>query len=145
MKTTAKDVILICKGWYDKEKYPTILDALKQYYSKNYSDDYDDFLNERFLLHVILLDTMRELSEKYPDRLIAFINGYLIQGEIIFGITDESNKDYDNQLFYRIVNFLGRLKMRGDGVNEIDTEEYFMDELQEDENEKHKCLKEDII
>ena len=26
-----KDVILICKGWYNKEKYESVMDALKAY------------------------------------------------------------------------------------------------------------------
>ena len=58
MKTTAKDVILLCKGWYDKEKYPTMLEALKQYYRKNYCDDMEEYLNESYLLKIVLEQTM---------------------------------------------------------------------------------------
>ncbi len=155
MKTTAKDVILLCKGWYDHDLYPTVLEALKQYYRKNYSINMEDSLNERFLFRIILLETMREIAEKYPDRLRGFINGYLAYGEIIFGVPDESNYNYDYQMFYRIVNFLSRLKMKGDGIVEIDTSEYFVDKLQGQHDQitrEHlpfhnniKCLKEDIV
>lgn len=143
IKSTTKDVILLCKGWYDKEKYLTILDALKQYYRKNYSEELEDQLNERFILRTILIDVMREIASKYPDRLLGFVNSYLISGEMIF-LPDEENNDYDYQLFYRIVNFLSRLKIRGDGFIEINTNEYFYNDYDED-GTKHKRLVEDII
>lgn len=143
MKTTAKDVILLCKGWYNKEKYPTVLDALKQYYRKNYCDDMEDQLNERFILRVVLIEAMREIANKYPDRLFGFVNGYLTYGEMLF-MPDETNNDYDHQMFYRIVNFLARLQMRGDERMEIDTDEYFYDDY-DDESNKYKRLVEDII
>lgn len=143
MKTTAKDVILLCKGWYEKEKYPTILEALKQYYRKNYCTDMEDQLNERFILRVILIEVMREIASKYPDRILGFVNNYLTYGEMLF-MPDEKNNDYDHQLFYRITNFLARLQMRGDRLIEIDMDEYFQDDYDEN-NEKHKKLAEEII
>lgn len=155
MKTTTKDVILLCKGWYNKEKYPTKLDALKQYYRKNYSEDFEEYLNESFLFKAVLVDVLKWLTLKYPDRLVKFIDGYLSYGETIFWIPDETNQNYEYQMFYRIVNFLARLQMRGDGLIEIDTSEYFTDEFQDDRSQKlrenlpwhtgKKCLKEDII
>lgn len=135
MKSTAKDIILLCKRRYDREKYPSILEALKEYYRKNYiygSHDMDDQLNERFILRVILVEVMREIARDYPDRLTFFINGYLVHGQILFGIPDESNMDYDYQMFYRIVNFLSSLRMRGEGFINIDTSEYFYETEDED-------------
>lgn len=98
---------------------------------------------------------MREIADKYPDRLRGFINGYLAYGEMIFGVPNELNNDFDYQMFYRIVNFLTRLKMKGDGIVEIDTSEYFVEELQDQHDQitrehlpfhnNRKCLKEDII
>ncbi len=153
-RTIAKDVILLCKGWYNHNSYPTILDALKQYYRKNYCD-MDFSLNEKFLLRVVLIEVMIEISEKYPDRLREFIKGYLIYGETIFGVPDESNNDYDYKMFYKIVNFLKNLKMKGDGIVEIDTSNYFVEDLQDQHSQitrKHlpyhnnkRCLREDII
>lgn len=143
MKSTAKDVILLCKGWCDREKYPTTLDALKEYYRKNYCNDMEEHLNERFILRVILIEVMREIAIKYPDRLLGFVNGYLTYGQMLF-MPDENNNDYDHQLFYRIVNFLARLQMRGDERIEIDTDEYFYDDYDED-GVNHKKLVEDII
>ena len=143
MKTTAKDVILLCKGWYDKEKYPTVLEALKEYYRKNYCNDMEEHLNERFILRVILIEVMREIASKYHDRLLGFVNGYLIYGQMLF-MPDENNNDYDHQLFYRIINFLARLQMRGDERIEINTDEYFYDDYDED-GVNHKKLVEDIV
>ena len=143
MRTTAKDVILLCKGWCNREKYPTTLDALKEYYRQNYCNDMEEYLNERFILRVILIEVMREIANKYTDRLIGFVNGYLTYGEMLF-MPDENNNDYDHQLFHRIVNFLTRLQMRGDELIEIDTDEYFYDDYDED-GTKHKKLIEDII
>jgi len=154
-RTTAKDVILLCKGWYDHNLYPTILEALKQYYRKNYCVDMEESFGEKFLFRIVLIEAMREITEKYPDRLRGFINGYLAYGEMIFGVPDELNNDFDYQMFYRIVNFLARLKMKGDGIVEIDTSEYFVEELQDQHDQitrehlpfhnNRKCLKEDII
>lgn len=136
MKTLAKDVILLCKGWYDDKKYPTILDALKQYYRKNYNDDMEEQLNESFLLHTILEQAMYEIADKYPDRLRYFTNQFLIDTPTLY-IPDTNKKDYDYQLFYRIIGFLHNIRMRGDEMIAIDTNEYF--------RKNPKSLKEDII
>ena len=154
-KTTAKDVILLCKGWYDKDKYSSLLEALKQYYRKTYSDDYEEYLGEGFLLKTVLNDAMQEITKKYPDRMPAFINQYILYGETIYGIPDGTNQDYDYQMFYRIAEFFKRLQMRGDGLIEIDTHDYFVENLQDDRSQMHrenlpwhrnrKCLAENII
>lgn len=146
MKSTAKDIILLCKGWYNQELYPTLLEAFKEYYRQRYvygSHNKDEFLNESFILRVILLEVIREIARDYPDRLSQFMSSFLVSGQIIFGIPDNNNKDYDYQLFYRIINFLSCLRMSGDDIKTIDTSEYFMDV--EDEGRLHKKLIEEII
>lgn len=154
-KTTAKDVILLCKGWYDKEHYKSLLDALKQYYRKAYSDNYEEYLNEGFLLKTVLSDAMRETARNYPDRVNVFISQYLLYGETIYGIPNKENQDYEYQMFYRIAEFFKRMQMRGDGLTEIDTQEYFVDDLQDSRSQMHRenlpwhsnrrCLVENII
>ena len=145
-KTMTKDIILLCKGWYDQEKYPTVLDALKQYYRKNYcygKHDMDEQLNERFIFRVLLIEAMREITKEYPDRLIGFMNGYLTDVQLLF-IPDENNNDYDYQMYHRIKTFLARLPMRGDGWIEIDTSAYF-NEVTDENGEKRKKIFEDIV
>ena len=97
-KTTAKDVILLCKGWYDKKQYPNLLEALKQYYRKTYSENYEEYLNEDFLLKTVLTDAMREIVGNYPDRMKGFINLYLLYGETIYDIPDKTNQNYNYQM-----------------------------------------------
>lgn len=76
--------------------------------------------------------------------MFGFINLFLIVPRGIFGYDNNSNQDYDYQLFYRITHFLNNLQMRGDGYIEIDTEEYFYDDYDEN-GVKYMKLIEDII
>lgn len=143
MKSTAKDVILLCKGWYDKNKYETILDALKEYYRKNYTNNLEDCLNEKFILRIILIEVMREIATCYSDRLIYFVNQYLIYGKTIY-MPNPENIEYDHQLFYRITNFLANLNMHSDKLTNIDTSDYFQYKTNE-HGIQERILKENII
>lgn len=151
MKTIAKDIILLCKGWYDSEKYPSRLEALKQYYRKNYcynelSTDVEKILNEGFLLEVLLRPVMWELSMNYPDRFSYLISQYLFGKSLSvrLSLPDEKTTDYEYQLFYRLIAFLSNLVMRGESWIEIETDDYFYEFC--DENGKPcKKLLEDII
>lgn len=148
MKSTAKDIILLCKGWYDKEKYSTILDALKGYYRKYYvSEIEDEILTESFLLNILLNQTMWEISKFYPDRFINFTSQYMFGENLSIKLTlpEEKNKDYEYQLFYRIVAFLHNLNMHGETLENIDTREYFYEKYDEGTNTFHKELLNDII
>lgn len=134
MKTTAKDIILLCKGWYDKEKYSSILEALKAYYKKNYCSDVDEnILTEAFLLEVLLRPAMWELSINYQDRFSYFVSQYLFGKSLSvrLSLPDEKNVDYEYQLFYRITSFLTNLIMRGEAWYEIETDDYFYESYDE--------------
>lgn len=150
MKTTAKDVILLCKGWYDKSKYPTTLDALKEYYRKYYSTEHEEYLNEEFILRAILFEVMSEIGRLYPDRLPGFVNLYLrprADSMFLFDV-DDKNDNYYKHMFYRITAFLASLTMSSDGRIEIDTTDYFVTLVSpETESEvcSHRVLKNDII
>ena len=39
MKTLEKDIILICKGWYNQTKYYSVLEAFQAYYQKEYRNE----------------------------------------------------------------------------------------------------------
>lgn len=118
MKNQTADIILLCKGWYDKEKYPTIVDALKQYYHIHYSEDYED-IDERFLLHCLIKPTVQDIANKYPSILDSFLKVSLF-GEGVF-LPDDSNRDIDYNLFYRIVQNLTHTMILG----KIDLSDYF--------------------
>jgi hypothetical protein len=145
-RNATKEIILLCKGWYDEEKYPTKLEALKEYYRKYYNygrHDMDDDLNEKFIFRVILLETMKNIVKTYPDRMHCFINGFLGYVDLFFGV-DENNNDYDYQMYHRIIRFLDRLPMHGEGWIEIETSDYFEKYVDEEGNNRRR-LKEDII
>lgn len=115
MKTLLKDVILICKGYYDKDKYLSVKDALVAYYMKNYSDDYD--VTDEFLLNTLIRGAMIELCENYPDRLPMIMNEYIIKA----GDADS----YSSQLLSAITLAFHDLCMRGGNLVDIDTSCYF--------------------
>lgn len=146
MKSTAKDVILLCKGWYDEEKYQSKLEALKEYYRRYYNDDMDEFLNEEFLVKTVLADVIREIQSKYKDRFVYIINCIcnIDPFRLYISIPDSSNENFYYQLFYRIIGCLGNMRMHGDGLTEIDTDDYFIERVHLD-GEHEKKLRIDII
>lgn len=115
MKSLLKDVILICKGYYNKDKYLSVKDALVAYYKKNYSDDYD--VTDEFLLNTLIRSAMIELCEKYPDRLLMIMDGYIMKA----GDADS----YSSQLLSAIILAFHDLCMRGPNLIDIDTSIYF--------------------
>ena len=50
---TLIDVLLICKGWYNKEQYSNVLVALNAYYHKFYGCE-DIIMDKSFALHLFL-------------------------------------------------------------------------------------------
>lgn len=54
MKTTEKDILMICKGHYNKEKYKTIEEALDAYYRREYLVPKEDLprLSHRMMINL---------------------------------------------------------------------------------------------
>lgn len=50
---TLKDILVICKGWYNKEKYPNALKAMNAYYHKYYGCE-DIEMDKAFAIHLFL-------------------------------------------------------------------------------------------
>ena len=74
-------VVLICKRYYDKEKYPSVLEALKAYYKQYYSSNYANVLAknpEKFLLNTVLTNTMYGIMKYYTDRMDNVLNIYVM-------------------------------------------------------------------
>lgn len=63
MKNQNLDVIMICKGWFDKENHKSIRDALKQYYMREYAMQ-EQFAIDLYILEVILLPVAGEYLSK---------------------------------------------------------------------------------
>ena len=62
MKTTEKDILLICKNWYNKELYKSKLDAFNAYYHKYYGNE-DIEMSKAFALNLFLEPTIIEMSK----------------------------------------------------------------------------------
>lgn len=145
MQNMTKDVILLCKGYYDKDKYPTVLDALKEYYRKYCGCCLvKDFFDESFLRETLLSEVLNGLAVHYPDRLRALVTSVLMSPSESVLLPDGNNNDYSYQVFWRIVGFLKAVPLRGEGLMEIDVSDYLAENITED-NKKHLEPIRDII
>lgn len=140
-KTLGKDIMLLCKGWYNKEKYKTTKDALITYYHKEYGcEDIDPDFN--FINVVLLQPAISEfLNDNTKDQFIS----YIFTDSIIdvCELWDKYNKkklSYDEELYYRLTHFIRRLKTRYYDEVLIDTDQYFTIN-----NEDQRILVEPII
>lgn len=61
MKTLEKDILLICKGWYNNEKYTDILDAFNGYYHREYGCE-EIIMDKSFALNLFLKPTVTEMN-----------------------------------------------------------------------------------
>lgn len=145
MQSTTKDVILLCKGYYNKENYPTVLDALKEYYRKyGGSCLTKDFLDETFLNEALLSEVLNGIATRYPDRLHTLVTTTLVSPADSILLPDSNNNDYGYQVFWRIVGFLKAVPLRGEGLMEIDVSDYLTVNIAED-GTKHLELIREII
>lgn len=128
MRTTLKDVALLCKGYYDRKKYSSAYDALKQYYREYYVENIEEeLLSKNFIVKVVLQQAVQELVDEYPDRTRKLVLDLLKNDPFLIF---ENNGTEDNSLYYetlftKITCFFHCLIMRGDGFKEIDTSDYF--------------------
>lgn len=69
-KTLLKDIILLCKGYYNQKVFLTVNDALSEYY-REYISLYDVDISDKVVIMRIFVPAMTELMKKYPDRVSA--------------------------------------------------------------------------
>ena len=67
------DDMLICKGWYNKDKHNTILEALNAYYHKYYRC-YDIEMDEAFAISLFLQPLVTEIIKRKPELIIYLFN-----------------------------------------------------------------------
>ncbi len=144
MRSTLKDVILLCKGWYNEDAYYSVTGALKAYYKQHYSDSIEFSNWQSALLNIVLKQAMFELSEEYPDRLRMFINGYLMTNTLVYGLPDKET-DYDIIMFYKIISFFCAIPIHGNNLRDIDTTDYFRIIVNKETGSKKTILTEPII
>lgn len=122
MKTTAKDILMICKEHYDHEKYGCLEDALDAYYRKYYGVYENSMLPLRyeFMCNLWLRKCVAEFAT--PKNIGGL---WAVLFAIEFPITEEDiNRDYWFQLFDRIVNWLHFLPVRDGDTWLIDLSDY---------------------
>lgn len=141
-KTHGKDIMLICKGWYDDEKYKTLKDALLTYYHKNYGcEDID--LDYDGINQILLKPAIEELlTERNHSHFINCMFNTDIGDFWKYDINHINiiKLEYEEELYYRLTKFLRGMQVsNGDGCIYINTSSYFKTIREE------KVLKEKII
>lgn len=66
-----KDIFMICKGWYDKDKYTTVLDAFNAYYHAHYRH-MEINMDFELALKLFLKPTVEYYLELNPDKIMNF-------------------------------------------------------------------------
>ena len=62
-KILEKDILLICKGYYNKEKYKSVLQAFNAYYHREYGCE-DITMDEGFALNLFLKPCVKEFLKE---------------------------------------------------------------------------------
>lgn len=81
------DVMLICKGWYNKQKYEDILGALNAYYHKNYGCE-EIQMDKAFTTYLFLKPLALEAIKRKPTLAV-----YLYEPS--FSAFENKNPFYD--------------------------------------------------
>jgi hypothetical protein len=116
-KTHGKDIMLLCKSWYDKEKYKTLKEALTAYYHKHYNNE--DIVPDYGFINDVLLKPIMvyEFANTNPHMLM----NYIFSNDIIIRSKENDGVTYDEGLYNRITSFLSNQVVKG----MIDTTAYW--------------------
>jgi len=109
-RTHGKDIMLLCKGWYNENEHHTLLDALRQYYKNEYTEQYGD-ISINWVNSILLKPAIEELISENNIRL--FIS-YILEVRDIPSL----EKTYEEILYNRLTSFLSALKVM-DTKNDI--------------------------
>ena len=63
------DILLICKGWYNKEKHKDVLSALNAYYHNYYGCEKSE-MDKAFALSLFLKPLALDIIKKNPDMAV---------------------------------------------------------------------------
>lgn len=65
------DICALCKGWYDENKYPTLLKALNEYYHKEYGNENFE-ISKDFALQLFIYPLVTEIINRNP-KMVKYI------------------------------------------------------------------------
>lgn len=127
MRTTEKDILWLCKGNYDTEKYPRLEDALDFYYRKYYdvSKEYIPELSYEFMIDLWMSSCVNIfLNEKTKNSFMYYvIRNKSFKEKYEIGCKNKC-KDFYEVLFWRIVLWMRLLQVKNEENWIIDLSEY---------------------
>ena len=130
-KTLGKDILLICKGYYNKEKYKSVLEAFNAYYHTEYLCE-DITMDEGFAIQLFLKPCVKEFLKEREVNW--FCENYLFKVSMHeIGLSHDrmlrkkevKEMSFDEVLYYRLISWLCCLQVK-DYNNEwiIDLSDY---------------------
>ncbi len=130
MKNTEKDILMICKGHYDKEKHKTLEGALDAYYRKYYCISKKDIpvLSYKFMMTMWFNRCVEVFLT--PERIRNFWHNVIVEESFQEKrlLNEKGCTEFYEVLFYRIVKWLTLLSVKDeDGNWLIDVSDYTED------------------
>ena len=99
---TLIDIMLICKGWYNKQLYKDKLSAMQAYYDKYYTYGESQVeLTKDFALDLFLEPLASEAIKKTPNLIY-----YIFNREI----NDINCKDFTTEMYNRCLTLIANIK-----------------------------------
>ena len=99
---TLIDIMLICKGWYNKELYKDKLSAMQAYYDKYYTYGESQVeLTKDFALHLFLEPLVSEAIKRSPNLIYYIFNR---------NRNDINCKDFTTEMYDRCLTLIANIK-----------------------------------
>ena len=99
---TLIDIMLICKGWYNKELYKDKLSAMQAYYDKYYTYGESQVeLTKDFALHLFLEPLVSEAIQRSPNLIYYIFNR---------NRNDINCKDFTTEMYDRCLTLIANIK-----------------------------------
>ena len=99
---TLIDIILICKGWYNKQLYKDKLSAMQAYYDKYYTYGESQVeLTKDFVLHLFLEPLVSEAIKRSPNLIYYIFNR---------NRNDINCKDFTTEMYNRCLTLIANIK-----------------------------------
>ena len=99
---TLIDIMLICKGWYNKQLYKDKLSAMQAYYDKyyTYGESQVEFTKD-FALHLFLEPLVSEAIKRSPNLIYYIFNR---------NRNDINCKDFTTEIYNRCLTLIANIK-----------------------------------
>ena len=99
---TLIDIMLICKGWYNKQLYKDKLSAMQAYYDKYYTYGESQVeLTKDFALHLFLEPLVSEAIKRSPNLIYYIFNR---------NRNDINCKDFTTEMYNRCLTLIANIK-----------------------------------